>query len=312
MLTAARVYPETTLDEWIGKIWSDEPAEEFYSRLHENGFKVNLFGNLGIDFRHLEGKTDNSVSIGNDELRIDRKALYHAVESIAAFRYLPLALKQFSMPDAHLGNDCIDTSYYCIDDNREYLDNLHLVLSDEDKNYFIVEHIMGTHEFTAPYYVETVDCLNIFNEYIRQMKELGIYDDSVIMITADHGDHAKPDDMPIWYIKKAGAHGDKMGYCSAPVHHSDYLATCLNALGLSEQGDEEIFGRAVFDIAEDEKRERIVFQRKYFCDDSVYDPELDPSHGYFFGYRYTGNKNDLVSHEKSDPPDEIIDIDEKY
>ena len=151
--------------------------------------------------------------------------------------------------------------------------------------------------------------------YTDQLKELGLYDDAVIIVTGDHGMHSAPDNMPIFYIKQAGEHHDEMQHSSAPIHHSDYLATCLKASGLWKDGDEELFGRSVFDIGEDEERERLVFQRYTFkyAGKIEWEHLSDKNHdGALFGYYFTGDMDDLVRHEESDPPDVVIELEGSY
>ena len=118
--------------------------------------------------------------------------------------------------------------------------------------------------------------------------------------------------MPIWYIKTANAHGDEIKTNTAPIHHSDYLATVIEAAGLKQEGDNELFGRSIFEIGEDEKRERLVFQRGNFkyTGDISWQRLSDSNHeAAILGYYFTGDVSDLVERESSGPPDIVIELD---
>ena len=83
---------------------------------------------------------------------------------------------------------------------------------DKNSNYFIVQHLQGTHLFTTDEFgynkedatlEETAKgCMVVMEEYINQLKQLGVYDDATIIITADHG--RASDSQVIFYIKEAG------------------------------------------------------------------------------------------------------------
>ena len=105
--------------------------------------------------------------------------------------------------------------------------------------------------------------LKIVYEYLQQLKNIGLYDDATIIITADHGQgyildsdkiSGKPDrtSRPIFLIKKPQEKGTGMNINSAPVSQAELLPTIMSALGL----EGEKYGRSFDQIGEDERRER--------------------------------------------------------
>ena len=74
-------------------------------------------------------------------------------------------------------------------------------------------------------------------------------------------------------------------------------------MGLSQSGDEELFGKPVSAWHEDDTRTRLVFQRRTFRKDGVKDYPADSR---FFGYYFTGTKEDLRIHEEQDSPDLVL------
>lgn len=134
-------------------------------------------------------------------------------------------------------------------------------------------HLQGTH---PPYNVNpegervsegTLDdralgSMHMVAEYLRQLKDLGLYEQSTIIVTADHGIwYLTPELLdqptsPIMLVKPAGKGSDEpMSISSAPVCACDVLPTVIDAIG----GNTEPYGRTVFQFGEDEERVR------YYC-----------------------------------------------
>lgn len=309
LLTAAKTFPDYSIDEWCREITTAEPAKEFYSRLHKSGYTVNVFGNFVNDYRWFDGLFDNLTQVTSSDITINKKALYSDIDTMASYRYSPLILKRFVEPSS-FGNGAVRRKNQCIFDNIPFTENAELELSSTENNYFIVQHVTGTHGFTASYEQETIDCLALLDKYFSELKKLGVYDSATIIVTADHGEHYAYDDMPIFYMKKADETSDGIRFSNAPVSHTDYAATCLEAAGLYGDSDEELFGRPVTRIGENEQRERLVFQRDQFkyAGSISWKTMSDEYHrGALLGYYYTGTKEDLMEHELKDPPDVVIE-----
>lgn len=316
MLSGSTEPPETNLNAWLVKTWESEPCNSFYSRLHEADYKVNFYGDFAYNFNPFADKIDNCSFEKEENIVVLKSNVLDNINALAAYRYLPLMFKEESISSLERMDQLIGYTNSCIIDNHLYLDSIDLKKSDSDKNYFIVQHILGAHWLSfEPMPDRIYTCLDILKKYIDQLKEMDLYDDAVIIITADHGKHHSPDNMPIWYIKTAGAHNDEMQYSNAPIHHSDYLATCIEALGLKKEGDSELFGRSIFEIPEDEQRERLVFQRYGFeyVGEIDWKKCLDKRHtGGLLGYYFTGDREDLAAREKSGPPDVVKELDGDY
>lgn len=314
MLSGSTKAPEDNVYEWYENIWSTDTCREFYSRLHENNYKANVFGIFSYTYAPLNGIIDNCAYAHEETVEVDKLSLNKVMNKWSAFRYMPLIFKKSYEPVPNEDGNIVRMPI-CNITNDYFCDSLDLKISDSDQNYFIVEHTEGTHSSAGRVKPTREITLKILNKYIDQLKGLGVYDDAVIIITADHGEHVKPDNMPIWYIKPAYAHNEKMQTCSAPIHHTDYLATCLEALGLYREGDSELFGRSIFDIDENEQRERLVFQREEFpyvgkLDWKKWSDSFHP--GALYGYYFTGTKKELAEHEKTSPPDILIELDSSY
>ena len=116
---------------------------------------------------------------------------------------------------------------------------------------------------------------------LEKMKELGIYDDAMIILQADHGawvpptglkGYVRPDGqsfvvmnpttvamaLPLMAIKRPGANGS-LHTSLAPSSIIDTPATVASVLGLNEEFD----GVSVFDLEPDELRERRHYSYQY-------------------------------------------------
>lgn len=106
-------------------------------------------------------------------------------------------------------------------------------------------------------------------EFIRQMKEAGVYDNSIIIITADHGQNyiyhkgqiaeaqelgLKKTSSPIVFIKYPNYSGNGLEVSEAPITQSDVLATIAKIAGVKDWNK---YGTSVNDIKPEMDRERI-------------------------------------------------------
>ena len=102
----------------------------------------------------------------------------------------------------------------------------------KNENVEEVEHSDGGRDADA------IGSLKVVEAYIQELKKLGVYDKSVIIITADHGDwetHTLPEheSVPILIVKPKtdGSAQNAPIYSDAPVGHEDLFATILEAMG---------------------------------------------------------------------------------
>ena len=101
--------------------------------------------------------------------------------------------------------------------------------------------------------------MKIVYEYMRQLKELGKYDDALIIITTDHGITSDLSDSegnmidisyPILFVKQPYEIHEKMVESDAPVCHTDVIATIRKAIGVDS------VDRALDEIGSGEERMR--------------------------------------------------------
>ena len=278
--------------------WNSEAAKEFYTRFHEAGYKINIYN---FDYENSEGvigKIDNAKSFDEkkDTIQyINYKTIKKQNDALIAYRILPIVIKTkvdmtvVSSPEPVV----IYTTNTGDFENIDFYNNINLTIGDSE-NYLIVQHIKGLH--MPDNNVETMDyCMGIVEKYIDQMKELGVYDNASIIITADHGSHDEATG-PTWAATPMFMIRDKkkcnnLTLSNAPIYHTDIMPTLLYEAGLfsrDNKKDVELFGKTVFDYKENELRERTWYNRRY---DKRY-PKRE-KYNVYYGYTYTGDTETL-------------------
>lgn len=113
-------------------------------------------------------------------------------------------------------------------------------------------------------------CLKIIGNLLLQMKELGCYDNSAVIIMADHG-YSKDGVLtnPVFLVKPQNTSGS-LQISNAPVSHKDYPATLMTLA--REEAAALKYRESVFDVDEGEKREQLFYQ--YYYENEVKDNTL--------------------------------------
>lgn len=315
MLTGAEFDFNTSSEEWLSQSWQSERAEKFYNTLKEDGYLCNLYsGETGYvygDLQNLEGKFDN---IRHMESVVDKKQLVKLMAKMSIYRYTPYVVKpyfevltlEFDSLVSYMEDEGI------IDDNATFYQKLTsrgLTDSLESNQALIIQHLFGTHK---PYtldenagLVEEAEVSQtarglfvIIDEYLSQLKQLGVYDDATIIITADHGSWWDGDTQPIMFLKQKGEQHDIMQINSSPVSADDFQATILAILG----EDTSEYGTSIFEWHEGDTRERTVYMR---VTDENYPSVEGSSFNAYYSYTYLTDKTEL-NQKVAGGPEEIL------
>lgn len=251
--------------DYLNEAFSSDLSVQFYKAMHANGYKCMAYVNLeyvSTDGKNMVGKIDN-LSMSQKELLL--KPLLINMIKLSLYRYSPQVLKPLFWLST---SDFADVVTYnkgkkYSSDNLQFYQSLQkrkLSVNDSEGIYMFY-HLRGLHapqtinenvEFAvSPNAYQVVrGCFRIIEEYIRQMRLLGIYDNSSIIITADHGNGVYP--APILFVKKAGERHEYMLESSAPVSLHDYLPTIIRLADI-----EDVSGKkSIFDYKDGENRER--------------------------------------------------------
>jgi hypothetical protein len=234
----------------------DYRLQAFSSEVPLNSEDITMYENV-IDYK---ASVDNHVDFCKVLLRM------------TGYKYAPYFLKRYSqiMPgelESHLVKPqnirVIDFS----DTNKPfYLECLNYNFNISSEKCFKLIHLSAAHypfEFTKDVeyvtyssYEDNMACSNtIIATYINKLKEEGIYDNSVIFITADHGISEDNDDFkrmnPVLFVKGINEHHDSMQTSSAPISHEDFKEAYFRLLDGAESDE-------IFDWNEQDTRERKI------------------------------------------------------
>ena len=165
---------------------------------------------------------------------------------------------------------------YVMDDARYYekLQQTRLSINDDDTGSFRLIHLMGIHEpFTidengrhvpegssSTEWRQGRGVMKMVSEYIRQLKELGVYEQTTIIISCDHGTWIWDEvplevpNSPIMLVKpaNAGNQNDPIRFSYAPISQFDLHATIMKAI----TGDGSKYGTAFDEVDENAPRTR--------------------------------------------------------
>ena len=184
---------------------------------------------------------------------------------------------------------------------------------------YIIQHLHGLH---TPYNVDAkgnpkkgatlsesaAGWLTITKAYLAALKKAGVYDNSTIIITADHGPKNVKEIQPIFLIKRAGETSKKMSKTNAPVSHREFQSTILLCAGADK---DTLPSKTIYDFKKNDDRERTVYinrRSKELKAKPKYNGYGWGSHNVWEGYTYTGDSSDLVKESKRHGPSKTIEM----
>lgn len=265
-------------EEYFKTAYSSSP---YLAELKELGFDINVYTDSFYGYEnatHMRDFISNTSGNVSYEI-INRSSLSWDMARVSLYRYLP-----FLMRDT-LG-DISTTTYdkYVNYDSpaalfRTDMKNVYTELTNgpftfrKAKNGVSYIHIAGCHtpnkygpDFNPATPEEKSDSnvgmkqsFKIISAYINEMKRLGVYEDSTIIILGDHcdigSDHEGPYKPHITGLlaKPAGVSEGEIKESKAQIGSGDIFATVLTAAGSDKASD---YGVNIFDIPEDEERTR--------------------------------------------------------
>ena len=264
-LTGSEYDPAQPFQEYLTEAWSET---QMYDDLHQNGYDVRLYSTT-IDISGFpEGTFDNYAAIGEswiDDYAGFGKSLYQLVN----YLLMPQFLKEsFWLSTETLLYNIQNTDYKV---NDIYLHNDFVAAGEKlqtncEKAYRLY-HLNGLHPpYNMTEYFDRVweygvaeqtvlrGDMRIIYAYINEMKRLGVYDKSTIIIAGDHGKHAdgNPETNPTVLIKLP-METHELACNSAPIHFRNIGATIAGTF----LEDYSAYGPSVYDITDTSDVERM-------------------------------------------------------
>lgn len=274
-LTGCELEVDITAEERMKKSWESDRCNQFYRYLQEDGYERKIFfnnGETGYVFGTIENLKNRFDNIQEVHMRVDRVHLLQNLLKLSLYRGLPYIMKPpfevltMEFDDIVTPVDDTNLSTYTHWDFYQKLTSEKLKIDPQIKKQFMFQHFPGVHtpfQTTAEAtYIEQSDLVStlrgtfrILQEYFDQMKQLGIYDDSTIIVMSDHGQEGPDHLAPIFYLKCPNEIHEHTEVNSAPISHQDFQATVLELIGHNDGN----FGTSVFDWQPGQERRRTLY-----------------------------------------------------
>lgn len=264
-LTGSEYDPSRPFGDYLTDAWNETPL---YHDLHQNGYDVRLYSTPVDIFNFPEGTFDNYAVIGDSWIENYRgfgSSLYQLVN----YLLMPQFLKESFWLSTETLLYHINNTDYKLNDvyfHNDFVDAGETLQSDYEKA-FRLYHLNGLH----PPYSMTEDFervwsfgvaeqtvlrgdMRIIYAYVNEMKRLGVYDKSTIIIAGDHGRHShdNPETNPAVLIKLP-METHELEHNSAPIHFRNIGATIAGTV----LDDYSAYGPSVYDITDASDVERM-------------------------------------------------------
>lgn len=280
MLTGQYYKNEQPYNDYVKKAYQ---SIDFYEELWASNYEINLYtGDIFVsdDIKTYLGNAEVGEVYVNSYIGLEQSML-----QFTAFRYFPHILKQFvwfysGMFDQFKSSNTRNPPRSS--DNISFYSGLKTekLQTTSGKNVYSFIHLDGTHEpltlnedvtkvekGTATVITQGIACINIVQEYITQLKNLGVYNDTTIIVTADHGSNILR--WPIFLVKGFNSSGPIV-QSDVPISHEAIIPTIMEECGLNSGHK---YGTSAKEILESTEIERTYL---YYSWDNSWDKNYLP------------------------------------
>lgn len=278
IITGENYLNQEAYGDYLNHSYMESPL---LNQLQEQNYKINIYQNIEVPDGTITSKVDNwektRLSVSS------HKRLLGYIYKLVGFRYLPQPLKEtcwfysddmddmkcinYVNEDATVGDWDLVGSYDWA--NKLFYENIEKLSASELENVFHFYHLKGLHvvrnldkDFNDAEEVSLEETakgmFNMLGRYFDELKTEGIYDNSIIIIMADHaaneypGTHYKQ--CPLLLVKGVEEeHPFKV--TDIPVSYADLQVGYKNLLNQTNMDN-------IFEI-QDENRERYLYQTEW-------------------------------------------------
>ena len=312
-------------------MWNENqyPYAEYLNRGYDNDLYA-LLDELDYDTRLFVGSRyvgseavhwfDNMTETKNT---VSASAVTPLMYKFTAFNYMPHFLKpffwfysgEFSQAASAGSDDALKLSpdytfYKTIDSNGLTVDESlngayrFYYMNGAHQPYTMNEEAAEVESGSVDKKTQATGALKVVASYLAQLKDAGIYDNTMVVVLADHGNWTSPEVMaPMLMVKPFASETAGLEISSAQITYEDLMPTLVKALG------GETDGRSVFEIGEEEQRERRFL---FYSWDGDWDSDYLPEE---YEYLVYGNVMDETARRQSGriyTKDGIIENDTSY
>lgn len=310
LMTHENCYFDIPYREYIKNAFE---KSDFLPSLDASGTDIRLYTALDFFSEESYQLLDNVRSYFSNTLKVvSVPNLIKAMLRIGGYKEMPYMLKPvFSYTIDPINRNVLQSppeDYFTLTNNDfEFFGRLNengISLNSSISSAFRLYHLFGPHpgcymNADALYDANASQTdafrgdIKIISRYIEELKALGIYDNTTIVVTADHGNQNESDDYLlhrpvccIMLVKEAGADPtEPIQFSDAPVSQENLFSVVLNGLGT----DASQYPPAVYEIPEDSDEERYYY---YTAQSSWEDGEVALRE-----YRVSGDASDFSNWE---------------
>ncbi len=289
---------EKAFEQFSSEAYSNSP---FFKELDERGYDISLYDAELIWYGDKNVNISNSADYKNYRLPI--KTFFREEMKYVKFKYLPYAWKRYSKIETMDFNGLVDKYIW---DNRtvyKMTTNVPNLKKQSGKTFKFV-HTEGAHipfqydknlnivDGYTDYETKIEATITMINAYIERLKANGTYDNTVIIIMADHGNTNlnEANDMlvrgnPMFLVKGADEHHE-FAVSEKPLSYLDLMDIYTKLL------DDNSAEEAVADIPD--KRERyFMWYRNFRLENHIEEYVVTDKAWEWQKFKKTGNEYDL-------------------
>ena len=282
MLTQHYYSEEMTFQKYFNEAWG---KHLFIDDLRDNGFSTSVYLDMPATYGNLENIADRTDNLEDDlQIIADYEGIFKVAGLTSLGRAAPYMLKDnfltqlgFTISDHLMSTEIAgydDSEIFSLGitlsgdfnfftyikqnelttSNRKVFLMYHLIGSHQPFNREITTHEQGYHfddasgtlEIGGNYIDSTRACLMLLITYFQKMKELGVYDNSTIILLGDHGRQRTQEDIDdlsraittAVLVKPRDATGELMTDSFFEFSHKYFGASIMDAADLphSEYG----------------------------------------------------------------------------
>ena len=277
ILTGEWYEAESSFSDYYNEAFNNS---KLFDKLKNDDFSINVYE------QDLQWTDSKSLSINNIKAinyKINNISLFKQEVKYILFKYLPYSLKKYSkietMDYLKCRNDKLNDNTAFKSNNREFYDVLDDIKLQND-NYFQFVHIDGGHspwnlnanlEYieNGTYEDKMASAITVIDKYLDRIKKSGQYDNSVIIIMADHGNYNYEyigRQNPSFYIKGLNETHEEMVISNKKVSYADLNESIYDDLLDGKKSDE------ILSEEDNNRIRRFIWYHDY---DDMYEQTLD-------------------------------------